>query len=144
MIVRSKFIQLITLSALVVVATVIAACSSEEEATIEKAEASGKLVSSDWMLENLDNEDVVVVDLRKEEDYAAGHIPGAIQLTPKAVFQQEDENGVAGMLPAAAHIATALSELGIEPSDTVVFYDSNSNLWASRALWAMDVYGHSD
>ena len=96
------------------------------------------------MLENLDNEDVVVVDLRKEEDYAAGHIPGAIQLTPKAVFQQEDENGVAGMLPAAAHIATALSELGIEPSDTVVFYDSNSNLWASRALWAMDVYGHSD
>jgi thiosulfate/3-mercaptopyruvate sulfurtransferase len=96
------------------------------------------------MLENLDNEDVVVVDLRKEEDYAAGHIPGAIQLDPKAVFQQEDENGVAGMLPAAAHIATTLSELGIEPSDTVVFYDSNSNLWASRALWAMDVYGHSD
>jgi thiosulfate/3-mercaptopyruvate sulfurtransferase len=147
MIVRSKFIQLITLSALVVAATVISACSSTEEIVVDtpaEAEASGKLVSSDWMLENLDNEDVVVVDLRKEEDYAAGHIPGAIQLDPKAVFQQEDENGVAGMLPAAAHIATTLSELGIEPSDTVVFYDSNSNLWASRALWAMDVYGHSD
>jgi thiosulfate/3-mercaptopyruvate sulfurtransferase len=147
MIVRSKFIKLITLSALVVAATVISACSSTEEIVVDtpaEAEASGKLVSSDWMLENLDNEDVVVVDLRKEEDYAAGHIPGAIQLDPKAVFQQEDENGVAGMLPAAAHIATTLSELGIEPSDTVVFYDSNSNLWASRALWAMDVYGHSD
>jgi thiosulfate/3-mercaptopyruvate sulfurtransferase len=147
MIVRSKFIKLITLSALVVAATVISACSSTEEIVVDtpaEVEASKKLVNSDWMLENLDNDDVVVIDLRKEEDYAAGHIPGAIRLTPKAVFQQEDENGVAGMLPAAAHIATALSELGIEPSDTVVFYDSNSNLWASRALWAMDVYGHSD
>ena len=168
MIVRSKFLPLVGLLAVIIVATLIAACSSEEEATptpvpvieataavdateepvvddvMEEVEASDKLVNADWMLENLDNENVVVVDLRKEEDYAAGHIPGAIRLTPNPVFQQEDENGVAGMLPAAAHIATALSELGIEPSDTVVFYDGASNLWASRALWAMDVYGHSD
>ncbi len=165
MISRSKFLQLITLSALVVIATVIAACSSEEDATQVPAatvaavvepneevvadtpaevEASTKLVNADWMLENLDNDDVVVIDLRGEEDYAAGHIPGALRLTPNPVFQEEDENGVAGMLPAADHIAMALSDLGIEASDTVVFYDGFSNLWASRALWAMDVYGHED
>ena len=114
MIVRSKFLRLIVLSALVVVATVIAACSSEEEATpapvvqatavveateepvvedvMEEVEASDKLVNAGWMLENLDNEDVVVIDLRKEEDYVAGHIPGALRLTPNPVFQQEDEN----------------------------------------------------
>ena len=159
MIVRSRFLQLIVLSTLVVAATVIAACSSDEEATPAPAvepteevvadapaevEPSAKLVNADWMLENLDKDDVVVVDLRKEEDYVAGHIPGAIRLTPNPVFQQEDEHGVAGMLPSADHIAMALSDLGIEASDTVIFYDSASNLWASRALWAMDVYGHED
>ena len=41
MIVRSKFIQLITLSALVVVATVIAACSSEEEQRSKKLKLQG-------------------------------------------------------------------------------------------------------
>lgn len=159
MIVRSKFLQLIALSALIVAATVIAACSSEEDATPEpvveptaevvadtpaEVEPSAKLVDTDWMLENLDNDSVVVIDLRGEEDYAAGHIPGALRLTPNPVFQEEDENGVAGMLPAADHIASALSDLGIESTDTVVFYDGFSNLWASRALWALDVYGHGD
>ncbi len=159
MIVRSKFLQLIALSALIVAATVIAACSSEEDATPEpvveptaevvadtpaEVEPSAKLVDTDWMLENLDNDSVVVIDLRGEEDYAAGHIPGALRLTPNTVFQEEDENGVAGMLPAADHIASALSDLGIESTDTVVFYDGFSNLWASRALWALDVYGHGD
>jgi thiosulfate/3-mercaptopyruvate sulfurtransferase len=158
-IVRSKFLQLIALSALIVAATVIAACSSEEDATPEpvveptaevvadtpaEVEPSAKLVDTDWMLENLDNDSVVVIDLRGEEDYAAGHIPGALRLTPNPVFQEEDENGVAGMLPAADHIASALSDLGIESTDTVVFYDGFSNLWASRALWALDVYGHGD
>jgi thiosulfate/3-mercaptopyruvate sulfurtransferase len=150
---------LIALSALIVAATVIAACSSEEDATPEpvveptaevvadtpaEVEPSAKLVDTDWMLENLDNDSVVVIDLRGEEDYAAGHIPGALRLTPNTVFQEEDENGVAGMLPAADHIASALSDLGIESTDTVVFYDGFSNLWASRALWALDVYGHGD
>ena len=171
MIVRSKFMQLIALSALVVIATVIAACSEfiEEEATpaltvaptatveavVEpteevvadtpaEVEASAKLVTAEWMVENLDDDDVVVIDLRKEEDYAAGHIPGALRLTPNPVFQEEDANGVAGMLPSSDHIASALSDLGIESSDTVVFYDGFSNLWASRALWALDVYGHGD
>jgi len=158
-IVRSKFLQLIVLSALVVAATVIAACSSEEIATQEPVSseptvaaivasdtvaASEKLVNSDWMLENLDNAKVAIVDLRNAEDYAAGHIPGAVRLTPNTVFQQEDVNGVAGMLPPADHIAAALSELGIEADDTVVFYDGSSNLWSSRALWALDVYGHGD
>ena len=165
MIVRTKFMQLIVLSALVVAATVIAACSSEEEATpapeptvaptattapeptevvADTPAPSAMLVTPEWMVENLDNEDVVVVDLRNEEAYAEGHIPGAVRLTPNTAFQEEDENGVAGMLPSAEHVASALAELGIEPTDTVVFYDGFSNLWASRALWALEVYGHAD
>ena len=148
--VRTKILQLIVLSAIVVGAIAISACSSDEEATSAPAANPNefanpaRLVTADWLKDNLDDDDLVIVDLRKEEDYAAGHIPGALRLTPNVVFQAEDANGVPGMLPAADHIASALSELGIETDDTVVFYDGFSNLWASRALWAMDVYGHQD
>ena len=34
--------------------------------------------------------------------------------------------------------------IGIDPNDTVVFYDDKSNLWASIGLWALEVYGHED
>jgi thiosulfate/3-mercaptopyruvate sulfurtransferase len=101
-----------------------------------------KLVSADWLNDNLDN--VKIIDVRKEEDYAAGHIPGAIRMTPNEVFQWEDGNGVKGMLPSADHIAAALSSAGIEESDTVIIYDGIKNLWASRGLWALEFYGHND
>jgi thiosulfate/3-mercaptopyruvate sulfurtransferase len=101
-----------------------------------------KLVSAEWLNENLEN--VKIIDVRKAEEYDAGHIPGAVRLAPNEVFQWEAENGVKGMLPSANHIAEALSSVGIKENDTVIFYDGNSNLWASRGLWALEVYGHED
>ena len=65
-------------------------------------------------------------------------------MTQNEVFQWEAENGVKGMLPSGDHIAEALSSVGINENDTVIFYDGNSNLWASRGLWALEVYGHKD
>ncbi|MBN41200.1 MAG: sulfurtransferase [SAR202 cluster bacterium] len=101
-----------------------------------------KLVSAEWLNKNLGQ--VKIIDVRKEEDFIAGHIPGAVRITPNEVFQWEDTNGVKGMLPSADHIATALSAVGIDNDDTVIFYDGKSNLWASRGLWALEVYGHED
>jgi len=101
-----------------------------------------KLVSAEWLNENLEN--VKIIDVRKAEEYDSGHIPGAVRLTPNEVFQWEAEDGVKGMLPSGDHIAEALSSVGIKENDTVIFYDGNSNLWASRGLWALEVYGHND
>jgi thiosulfate/3-mercaptopyruvate sulfurtransferase len=36
------------------------------------------IVSTDWLQKNLQNPKVVIVDLRKVEEYKAGHIPGAV------------------------------------------------------------------
>jgi thiosulfate/3-mercaptopyruvate sulfurtransferase len=36
------------------------------------------IVSTGWLQKNLQNPKVVIVDLRKVEDYKAGHIPGAV------------------------------------------------------------------
>ena len=102
-----------------------------------------RLVSTTWLAAHLDDDNVLIIDLRKEEDYAAGHIPGAIRVTPNSTFQAEVD-GVAGMLPTADHIAAALSTIGATPETTIVFYDSSRSLWASRGIWALAVYGHED
>ena len=104
----------------------------------------GRLVSAAWVEANQGESNVVVIDLRKQEDYDAGHIPGAVRLTPNTVFQGTGADGVPGMLPDSSLIATSLSELGVTAEDTLVFYDGASNLWSSRAMWALDVYGHDD
>ena len=124
---------------------IILACSSESSETSfddRGYSSTEKLVSAEWLEENINN--VKIIDVRKNEDYDLGHIPGAVRLTPNEVFQWEDSNGVKGMLPSSDHIAIALSSVGINEDDTVIFYDGNSNLWASRGLWALEVYGHED
>ena len=128
-----------------VIAIILLACSSElSETSFDDRGYSSteKLVSAEWLEENINN--VKIIDVRKKEDYDLGHIPGAVRLTPNEVFQWEDSNGVKGMLPSSDHIAIALSSVGINEDDTVIFYDGNSNLWASRGLWALEVYGHED
>ena len=127
------------------IAIILLACSSESSETSfddRGYSSTEKLVSAEWLEENINN--VKIIDVRKKEDYDLGHIPGAVRLTPNEVFQWEDSNGVKGMLPSSDHIAIALSSVGINEDDTVIFYDGNSNLWASRGLWALEVYGHED
>ena len=103
-----------------------------------------RLVSAAWVDANQGEGNIVVIDLRKQEDYDAGHIPGAVRLTPNTVFQGIGVDGVPGMLPDSSLIAEALGELGVTADDALVFYDGASNLWSSRAMWALDVYGHGD
>jgi rhodanese-related sulfurtransferase len=54
--------------------------------------AESRLVSVDWLEDNLDEENLIVVDARPTHEYLAGHIPGAIS----ASFPEEDatSNGV--------------------------------------------------
>ena len=48
------------------------------------------------------------------------------------------------MLPKSDHIAKALSSIGATPDSTILIYDGIKNLWATRGLWALDVYGHKN
>ena len=104
---------------------------------------TSRLVSTGWIADNLDNDSVLVVDMRNEEDYAAGHIPGAVRVTPGEVFQAEID-GVRGLIPPAADVAASLGAIGATPETTIVFYDGIDSLWASRGLWVLAVYGHDD
>ena len=104
--------------------------------------STDRLVTTKWVVDNLDNDNVKIVDIRKAEDYAAGHIPGALNY-PYGELQVET-NGVKGMIPPGENISAKLSSLGISPEDTIIIYDHIKNLWSTRLLWTLEVYGHED
>ena len=104
---------------------------------------TSRLVTTQWIEDNLDNASVLLIDLRNEEQYGAGHIPGAIRLQAGATFQKEID-GVPGLIPPAEEVAASLAAIGATPDHTIVFYDARGSIWASRAVWVLAVYGHAD
>ncbi|MGH8925349.1 MAG: sulfurtransferase [Acidimicrobiia bacterium] len=100
-----------------------------------------RLVSTEWLAEHLDDSNLVVVE--SDEDvllYHTGHIPGAIKIDwvadlndPLVRDYLDDE-----------HFATLMSNHGISPETTVVFYGDNFNWWAAYALWVFELFGHAD
>ena len=152
MILNTKFRNAITiLLTLTVGLVVVTGCDSDTPNIDESQEIKNRgysnperLVSADWLKDDINESGLVVIDTRNEDDYNSGHIPGAVRIDAKKAFQAEDAKGLPGMLPSSHHIAAALSSVGVSPEDTVIFYDGSSNKWPSRGLWALDVYGHVD
>lgn len=88
----------------------------------------------------LSNESVLIVDLRKLENYTRAHIPGAVHLEAKSLV-----SGVApatGRLPDFEQLSWALSAIGLRNHHHVVAYDDEGGGWACRLLWTLDVIGH--
>jgi thiosulfate/3-mercaptopyruvate sulfurtransferase len=149
---RSNPLKLISSVAVLVVAIILGSCNADfdtDTVAWTGLESSGfanpgRLVTAEWLKDNLDADQMVIIDLRSESDYLAGHIPGARLLSANSSFQADNAIGVPGMLPSADHIAQALSSVGVEAEDTVIFYDGTANRSSARGLWALDVYGHAD
>ena len=123
--------------------------SDDSDTQTKGYQNSDRIVSASWLNTHLNDANLKIVDVRGHTDgapakYNEGHIPGAISIPANTTFQYTNADGIKGMLPSAQHIENILSESGIKPSDTIVFYDDIKSLWASRALWGMDVYGHEN
>lgn len=99
------------------------------------------LLDSITLEEALQKEDIVLVDIgRKPEDFETGHIPGAVYFSREKIWTEVD--GVKGMFPGVEEAVAALEEAGISNDSTVVVYDGNGELWASRLFWTLEYLGH--
>lgn len=88
----------------------------------------------------LGNARLMVVDLCKPEQYATGHVPGAIHLDFATIVATQ---GMAkGMLPEAAVLSAVLAGIGFTPDHHVVAYDNEGCGRASRLLWTLAAIGH--
>lgn len=80
-----------------------------------------------------------LVDLCSSEQYAQGHIPGAVHLPPGSITSPAP---TPGLLPSAEILQQVLGSLGHHPELHYIVYDDEGGGWAGRFIWLLDSVGH--
>ena len=103
------------------------------------------LVEPAALAEELGNENLVIVDTRDESAYAAGHLPGAINIQDIFYYLCLPQNG--GLAGMRTHFARLFSQAGIRPTDRVVLYeDAQDNGYGKscRGWLLLQYLGHAN
>ncbi len=82
------------------------------------AAAAEPIVSTDWLQQNLNAPNQVIVDIRKVEEYKAGHIPNSISSVYNTWAVKKGD--LLNELPPEDDLRDALGAAGITPDSTVV------------------------
>ena len=90
----------------------------------------------------LEAEDLLIVDLCSPENYALGHIPGAVHVHPAQIVSGVQP--AVGKLPDVERLQALLSAIGYQKDSKIVAYDDEGGGWAGRFLWTLDVIGHDN
>jgi len=76
------------------------------------------IVSTDWLSANLKNPKLIILDVRRVEEYREGHIPGALSAFYGSWAYMKD--GMYGSLPEKDDIDDTISYMGIDFDNWVV------------------------
>lgn len=88
------------------------------------------------------NRKPLLIDLRPPEDFAAGHIPGAVHLDLWGVsLIDTDPAPLRAFMWIIDHL---LNTRGVDASTPVVVYDEQSGIRAARAFWFLEYFGHPE
>ncbi|KKC41079.1 hypothetical protein WH87_02785 [Devosia epidermidihirudinis] len=88
-------------------------------AVLQQSEGLGAYISLDQTKSLGDN--VVLLDFRTAERYAAGHIPGAINI-PREFIETPDVDGVIGETKSYEELEPILASYGLSYDQTIVVY----------------------
>lgn len=106
------------------------------------ARAQGLLVDAAWLHVRLGDPTLRIVDMVTEpEEYQKAHVAGAVYLHVNDSRIAVPAGGF--RLPTAEEGARLLGTLGIAPDTTVVMYDDQGGLHASRLFFTLEVLGHA-
>ena len=122
-----------------------------EEPPAETRPAMDSLVSAEWLMDHLDDPDLVVLDatvlvesdeagnfqtLSGRASYEGGHIPGAV-FADLMVELSDSDAELQFTLPSPEDFAAAMGALGVGDDTRVVLYDSMGMPWAARVWWML-------
>lgn len=132
---KMKMIPVVALAGCLSI-TALAGCSSNQPSSSDSTETSDgnaeqieletvemKQMPASDLEANLDNDEYLVVDVRKAADYEAGHIPGAISADLDAAVNGDNAAGVASM--TAALLEATGSETAEGKTVVLVCYSGN-------------------
>lgn len=107
------------------------------------AQGLAPILSTDELARNLKDPGVIIIDVRKVEDYKSGHIPGAI-----GIFYSNWAPGSGGLrneMPMDDDLIDLLTDNGIGSDSTVVVYGktdtATDRVDATRVAWALKYAG---
>jgi thiosulfate/3-mercaptopyruvate sulfurtransferase len=107
------------------------------------AQITGPIVSVDNLEKNLTNPKVVVLDVRKVEEYKAGHIPGAVNVFYGTWAIKRGD--LLNELPSKDDLADVISSAGIAADSTVVVVGKmdapGDRVDATRVAWTLKYMG---
>jgi thiosulfate/3-mercaptopyruvate sulfurtransferase len=107
----------------------------------ENGYAKPVLVTTDWLAEHLNDQDVVVAEVDENPDlYDDGHIAGAVKLHWRDDLQDPVERDLVDK-PTFERL---MSERGISNETTLILYGDKNNWFAAYAYWYLKIYGHED
>lgn len=128
----------------------------------ERLKVPDTLVSTEWLAEHLDDPSLRVIDIRgyvktidlgegkqaaeyvaAPDEYAAGHIPGAVFVDWTTDITDPD-NPVKAQLAPPERFAEVMATRGIGDDTAVVVVDHTGGTHATRMWWALRAYGHDN
>lgn len=102
--------------------------------------AASLLVSTD-QLGGL--KDAIIVDARSNDDFVAGHLPGAISLPADTLSEKRGE--VQGLLKPLDQLNTLAGDAGVDPNKHIVVYsdmtEAEKRVKATRLFWILQYMG---
>ena len=99
------------------------------------------LVTTDWVAQHTSDPHVRLVEVDVDTSaYEKGHIQNAIAWN----WTTQLQDNVRRDLLSRQEFEQLLSQSGIVPGTTVVFYGDNNNWFAAYALWQLQYFGHRD
>ncbi len=112
------------------------------------ADKSRFVVEPDWVEKQLGAPEFKIVDAawylpaqnrNGAEEYAAGHIPGAVFFDQDVIADQS--TGLPHSVPSPEFFAAEVGKLGISETDTIVVYDGPGIFTAPRVWWLFRLMG---
>ena len=106
------------------------------------------LVTTDWLAQNLNAADVVVLDASAHlpaakrdpaAEFVSGHIPGARFLDLPSLKDMNSD--VPAALPTADQFTARIRALGVRQTDRVVLYDDSVLRTSARAFFIFTMFG---
>jgi len=101
------------------------------------------VVSGEWLEKNLNEPGLVIIDVRKSDDYKAGHVPNAVSSFYGSWVTKKDGN--TNEAPEPGDLAELLGSLGINGKAKVVIVGSVSNpvdqCCRTRVAWTLIYMG---
>ena len=105
------------------------------------------LVTTSWMAKNINAKGLVLIDVRTANNYAVGHLSGAVNL-PYNQWEPKNEDAECNLMPTPAKMTELLQKLGVNASSHVVIYDhgntTSDTTKGTSAVWIMAAMGHKN